>query len=44
MQPNRYDTKQKKVTTACMAYIGEYAEPWAYTILKENRSDLKTNY
>ena len=36
MQPNRYDTKQKKVTAAYIAYIGGYAEPWVYTILEEN--------
>ena len=44
MQPNRYDTKQKKVTAACMAYMGGHAEPWAYTILEGNRSDLEANY
>ena len=27
MQPNRYDTKQKKVTAAYITYMGGYAEP-----------------
>ena len=44
MQPNRYDTEQKKVTAACMACMGGHAEPWACTILEGNRSDLEANY
>ena len=44
MQPNRYNTEQKKVTTACITCMRGYAELWAYTILEENRSNLKANY
>ena len=44
MQPNRYNTEQKKVTAAYIAYIEEYIKPWVYTILKGNQSDLKVNY
>ena len=44
MQPNRYNTKQKKVTTAYITYMGGHTESWVYTILEENRSNLKANY
>ena len=44
MQPNRYNTEQKKVTAAYITYIGEYAKLWVYTILKENRFNFKANY
>ena len=44
MQPNRYNTEQKKVTVVYMACIEEYAEPQIYTILEENQLDLKANY